>query len=120
MVVNAFFAEVEKRHAPVRTGIDGGVGPVRHPWRRMHTANLRPEVSIRCTTACGQSPASTHCWACCCNDPPVAGSRRWQALWPAWSWEVLTPSSCALTLGSVPLLSGSGKFGTPWERMQWE
>jgi hypothetical protein len=31
MIVNALFTEVEKRDAPVRTGIDGGVGPVRHP-----------------------------------------------------------------------------------------
>src|SRR6266567_512557 len=101
MVVNAFFAEVEKgtpRCAPVSMVGSGQFGT---PWRRMHTANLRPEVSICCTTACGQSPANTHCWACCCNDPPVLGSRHWQALWPAWSWEVLAPSSCALTLGAL-------------------
>lgn len=33
---------------------------------------------------------------------------------------MLTPSCCGLTLGIAPLLSGSGKFDTPRERMQAE
>ncbi len=34
----------------------------------------------------------------------------------AWYWERLTPSCCQL--GNLSLLWGSGKFGTPFERMQ--
>ena len=61
-------------------------------------------------------------WAWVCWPP--FGSRCAQALWAAWNWELLTPSCCRLTLGNPLanslLLSGSGNFGTPWERMQWE
>jgi len=32
--------------------------------------------------------------------------------------ELLTPSCCELSFGSPPLLLGSGKLGTPFERMQ--
>ncbi|HTA02222.1 MAG TPA: hypothetical protein VK802_17705 [Streptosporangiaceae bacterium] len=53
-------------------------------------------------------------------DPPLVGYRSWQAVWAAWSWELLTPRCCELAFGTPPLLGGSGKFGTPWERMQWE
>jgi hypothetical protein len=60
-----------------------------------------------------------HCWACCADDV-VAGSKCWQALRAAWNRESLTPSSCELVFGIAPLLAGSGKPGTPWERMQWE
>jgi hypothetical protein len=97
-----------------------GSGQFGTPWERMHWANLSPALSICCTKARGQSPVVTHCWACCWNDPPVTGSRCWQARWVAWSWELLTPICCALAFGTCPLLVGSGKFGTPWERMQWE
>jgi hypothetical protein len=33
---------------------------------------------------------------------------------------VLTPTCCGVTLGTPPLLVGSGKADTPCERMQWE
>src|ERR1700722_2646843 len=51
---------------------------------------------------------------------PVSGSRCWHAFRAAWSWELLTPSCCAVSLGTPPLLLGSGKYGTPCERMQPE
>jgi hypothetical protein len=66
-----------------------------------------------------QLSAVMHCWACCWNDP-VLGSTFAQALAAAWNRELLTPSCCALVLGSPPPLGGSGKFGTPLERMHWE
>src|SRR5258707_15205106 len=51
---------------------------------------------------------------------PVFGSRCWQAFRAAWSWELLTPSCGAVSLGIPPLLVGSGQFGTPWARTQRE
>src|SRR5258708_25915307 len=86
----------------------------------MHWANLRMPVRTCCTMACGQSPVSSHCMSDAVSDPPLAGYKRWQAVWAAWSWELLTPSACASALGTCPLLAGSGKVGTPWERMQDE
>jgi hypothetical protein len=50
----------------------------------------------------------------------VGWSRCAQALWATWNWELLTPTCCEVTLGTPPLRVGSGKFGTPCERMQWE
>src|SRR6266567_4727890 len=47
-------------------------------------------------------------------------SRDAQAFWAAWNCDPLTPSCCGPPFGSAPLLSGSGKFGTPCARMQWE
>jgi hypothetical protein len=44
------------------------------------------------------------------------GSRCTQASSAALSRELLTPSCCAV--GNFPLPDGSGKFATPWERMQ--
>ncbi len=34
----------------------------------------------------------------------------------ARSRDLLTPSCCSACLENFPLLSGSGKFGTPWAR----
>ena len=49
-----------------------------------------------------------------------SGAGSGSAFWAAWNWELLTPSCCGVTFGNAPLLLGSGKFGTPWERMQRE
>src|ERR1700727_618271 len=96
-----------------------GSGKFGTPWERMHRASFRSAVSICCTRAGGQSLACMHSCSCCWSDPPV-GNRCWQACWAAWYWEVLTPNCWASPLGSCPLLWASGKFGTPWERMQAE
>jgi hypothetical protein len=42
------------------------------------------------------------------------------ALWAAWNCELLTPSCCRGIFGIEPLLAGSGKARTPWERMHRE
>jgi hypothetical protein len=86
----------------------------------MHRANIRMPFITRCTMAGGQSPVSSHCMSEARIAPPSLGYRRWQARWAVWSWEPLTPSCCASAFGTSPLLGGSGKFGTPFERMQWE
>jgi hypothetical protein len=72
----------------------------------MHWAKLRMPFIARCIT-----PRLT---------PPLLGSRCAQAVWAVWYRESLTPNCCAVPFGIVPLLSGSGKLGTPWERMQAE
>src|SRR6266567_6548894 len=97
-----------------------GSGQPGTPCEHMHRGNLRMPFITRCTMACGQTPVSSHCTSEAVSAPPLLGYRCWQAVWAAWSWELLTPSSCALVFGTCPLLVGSGKFGTPWERMQWE
>ena len=79
-----------------------GSGQFGTPWERMHRAKSSMPLVIRGTWA----------W--------VGWSSCAQALWAAWSWEVLTPTCCGVTLGTPPLLVGSGKAGTPCERMQWE
>jgi hypothetical protein len=43
-----------------------------------------------------------------------------QALWATWNRELPTPTCCGVTFGTPPLLVGSGKSGTPCERMQRE
>jgi hypothetical protein len=73
-------------------------------------------LSAFCTTAAGQSPVFSHSWI----DPPVVGYKGWQAVSAAWNWESLTPKCCASPLGTPPPLGGSGKFGTPCDRMQVE
>src|SRR5579864_8640215 len=60
-----------------------------------------------------------HAWSRCWIDPPV-GTKCWQDRWATWNWDVVTPNDCASPFGRLPLLSGSGKFGTPWARMQAE
>ena len=77
------------------------------PWARMHAENL---------SACALSCCS---WAGVGPLPPF-GSRFLQALCAAWNRELLTPSCSRATLGIDPLLLGSGKLDTPWERMQRE
>jgi hypothetical protein len=51
---------------------------------------------------------------------PLFGSRRAQAVRAVWYCEALTPSCCADSFAIAPLPSGSGKLGTPCERMHWE
>jgi hypothetical protein len=79
---------------------------------------------VACTSACGQSPVSSHCPSeLLVSTPPdeeLLGYKCSQAVWAAWSWEVLTPSSSALAFGTCPLLGGSGKVGTPCARTQRE
>jgi hypothetical protein len=43
-----------------------------------------------------------------------------QARWATWNRGLLTPTCRGVTLGTPPLRAGSGKSGTPCERMQWE
>src|ERR1700730_11487012 len=76
-------------------------------WERMQAANLTMPLSAACTSA----------WVSVGGF--VFGSRCWQALWATWNWGLLARgASCAL--GICPLLLGSGKLDTPWERMQRE
>jgi len=74
----------------------------------MHPAKFREPLHACCISAWDNPP-----WS-------LFGSRSPQALVAAWYWELLTPSCCAVSLEIDPLLSGSGKLGTPWERMHWE
>jgi len=86
-----------------------GSGQFGIPWERMHWLNSRMPLSSSGTSAAGN-------WSLV-----PAGSRCWQAFSAALSWELLTPSCCAL--GNFSLLApgwGSGKFGTLWARMHWE
>src|SRR5690349_17528246 len=84
----------------------------------MQPANLSPAFSISCVSAREQMPAASHCSRLLLFT--VLGSRCWQALWAAWNRELLTLSRCGLVFGSAPLPDGSGKAGTPWERMLLE
>ena len=72
----------------------------------MHWLYSRMPVSSCCTSAGG------NWWLA------LAGSRCWQSFCALSYWELLTPSCCAL--GNFESLDGSGKFGTPCERMHWE
>src|SRR4029077_1106450 len=85
---------------PLRSVV--GSGQVGMPWERMQRAKFSRPVMI-----CG-----TWAW-----DGWRSGA---QARWAAWNREVLTPTCCGVTLGTPPRLAGSGKSGTPWERMHWE
>jgi len=78
-----------------------GSGKSVMPWLRMHRENL---------SACAET---CYCWVAV-----TVGHRDWQACCAAWSWELLTPTCCRLTLGIAPPLVGSGNAGTPWVRMQ--
>ena len=85
-----------------------GSGQFGTPWDRMQRANVVMSVRICCTTAGeGGTPG------------PPYGSRCPQACVAAWKRRLPAASSTWL-FGHTPLLSGSGKFGTPSERMQWE
>jgi hypothetical protein len=98
-----------------------GSGQFGSPWERRHWANVRRPAIQCCTTAWEQSPAVAHCvsWPCSWFDP-VIGIRSSQLLRAPSSRDVLTPSCCASPFGICPLPVGSGKFGTPWVRMQAE
>jgi hypothetical protein len=72
----------------------------------MHWAKLRMPSIARCITA----------WL----TSPLLGSRRAQAVCAVRYSELLTPSCCAVSFWMTPLPLGSGKFGTPCERMHWE
>ena len=109
--VDAEFPGVDKDDRGT-LGIDRGVGPFRHPWERTHRENSRRCVITCRTIPCGQSTVSSHCRSETLSGPPLFGYGGWQALWAAWSWELLTPRCCASALGIAPPLSGSGKFGT--------
>src|SRR6185437_11216107 len=57
----------------------------------------------------------------------IRGSWAWagwrsdaQAVWAVRKRESLTPTCCGVTLGTPPRLAGSGKSGTPCDRMQRE
>src|SRR5580700_2471179 len=94
-----------------RTGSGGyglGSGQFGTPWECMHRAKCSIWLHHWCSAA-GLSSML-----------PVFGSRCWQAFRAVWSWELLTLSCCAVSLGTPPLPLGSGKFGTPCERMQLE
>ena len=78
-----------------------GSGKSVMPWLRTHRENL---------SACAET--------CCCWVAETVGHRERQACCAAWSWELLTPTCCRLTLGIAPPLVGSGNADTPWERMQ--
>jgi hypothetical protein len=84
-----------------------GSGQFCTPWERMQAANLTMPLSAACTSA----------WVVLGGF--VFGSRCWQALWATWNWGLLARGT-TLSLGIVPLLLGSGKLDTPWERMQPE
>jgi hypothetical protein len=84
-----------------------GSGKFGTPWARTQRANSRA-VAVTC-----------NCSASLGARPPF-GSKRRQELCAAWYCELLTPSCCRLFFGGIPLLSGSGNLGTPFERMQLE
>src|SRR5581483_9589759 len=98
-----------------------GSGQFGMPCARTQRENFRISVSACWTSAAGQSPASRHCRnESALSAPPVLGSSCWQAARAARSWESLTPNVAASPLERFPLLSGSGKLGTPCARMQVE
>ena len=73
----------------------------------MQAANLTMPVSAASTSACvvfGRFEFGTRCWQAC------EATRNWGLL----------ARGMTLFLGTFPLLSGSGKADTPWERMQRE
>src|SRR6476660_8904792 len=84
-----------------------GSGKLGTPWARMHGENLSASAVTYCTWA-GVGPL------------PPFGSRCRQALCAARNRELSTPSCCSPTFGIAPPRPGSGKLGTPPERMQWE
>jgi len=49
----------------------------------------------------------------------VFGSTCWQAVWATRNWGLLARGTTSF-LGISPLLLGSGKLDTPWERMHSE
>src|SRR5947209_2008877 len=85
---------------PLRSVVGSGQAGI--PWERMQRANFSRPVMI-----CGA-------WAW------DGWSNGAQARWAAWNRALLTPACCGVTLGTPPRRLGSGKFGTPCARMQWE
>jgi hypothetical protein len=81
-----------------------GSGQFGTRWERMH----REKFSMALST-CGISAAGN-------SSSVPAGSRCAQVFSAALSWELPTPSCCAL--GNFPLPYGSGKFDTPRDRTQ--
>jgi hypothetical protein len=85
-----------------------GSGQFDTPWERMHPAKRTNLASVLCNADCvGCAPFGRRC-----AQVRVAAS----------SWELLTPSPCALTFANPSLppfeLLGSGYFTTPCDRMQ--
>jgi hypothetical protein len=111
--VEAVYMEKIETRAMARTS--GGVGPVRHPVGA-HAPGEFPHAVQQLL----QQGLWTVAGLKALGDRRVAvfGSTCMQALSATWNWEVLTPSCCAG--GDFPPGSRSGKFGTPWERMQRE
>jgi DNA-binding response OmpR family regulator len=82
-----------------------GSGKLGCPWRRMHLANLN---------------APSRWLSDIFGGPPLKGNSFLHACCAAWNPpdRGLTPD-CGLMFSWPPAV-GSGKFGTPWERMQSE
>jgi hypothetical protein len=80
-----------------------GSGKFVTPWVCMHWEKLSPCARICCISAgVGALPF---------------GSRCWQELWAEGNRGLLR-AICFVLGGKLPLLLGSGQFGTPCERMQ--
>ncbi len=84
-----------------------GSGQSCTPLERMQAANLTMPLNAWCTSG----------WVDLGGF--VFGSRCWQALWAGWNRGLLTRGT-TLSFGISPLLLGSGKLDSPWERMQPE
>src|SRR5260370_40968768 len=75
------------------------------PWARMHATNFRAwEMNCRCCAGVNGVNGSR------CSQVLLADT-NWGAPWVRWSAGVVR---------MLPLLSGSGKFGTPCARMHCE
>src|ERR1700733_15297967 len=80
---------------------DSGSGKPGTPLRRMHCANL----------------SAARCWlAVMWSGAPCLGPYLAHAFWADWN-----AGDCAEPIGmlTMPRCPGSGKVGTPWERMHW-
>src|ERR1700735_177741 len=64
-------------------------------------------------------PSHSCCTSAAVGPPPLFGSRRAQAWVAVWYCELLAESWPMVALLNSPALLGSGKSGTPSERMQW-
>src|SRR6266702_123967 len=82
-----------------------GSGQFGTPWECMHREKFSMPLHS-CRTSAGVGPL------------PPFGSRCWQVWVAAWYWELL-PATWFRVVLLNPLLLGSGKLGTPWERMHW-
>ncbi len=88
--------------------IEGGVRPVRHPVGAHTQGEFRHVVLDLLVHGRGRRDAGTAVWEQVPAGLAAAGYRGLSAAPSTWGF------------GHTPLLFGSGKFGTPLERMQWE